>query len=74
MNFFDFQPDATASGGYILVGHDLWVYFVVSAPLTLLLFTIWWKLQAQIESEARGQTVDEVVPKDPEQGVARRNS
>ncbi|THX22319.1 hypothetical protein D6D12_09259 [Aureobasidium pullulans] len=43
MNFFAYDPDA--HGGHITYSHDLWMYFVISIVLTLILFAIWWVWQ-----------------------------
>ncbi|KAG9554580.1 hypothetical protein KCU71_g9460, partial [Aureobasidium melanogenum] len=47
MNFFSYNPDT--HGGHITYSPDLWIYFVVSIPLTVAVLTIWWVWQRREE-------------------------
>lgn len=47
MNFFSYNPDT--HGGHITYSPDLWLYFVVSIPLTIAVLTIWWVWQRREE-------------------------
>ncbi|KAG9515019.1 hypothetical protein KCU93_g9588, partial [Aureobasidium melanogenum] len=47
MNFFSYNPDT--HGGHITYSPDLWLYFVVSIPLTIAVLTIWWLWQRREE-------------------------
>ncbi|KAH0278933.1 hypothetical protein KCU91_g2130, partial [Aureobasidium melanogenum] len=47
MNLFSYNPDT--HGGHITYSPDLWLYFVVSIPLTAAVLTIWWVWQRREE-------------------------
>ncbi|KAG9525612.1 hypothetical protein KCV07_g991, partial [Aureobasidium melanogenum] len=47
MNFFSYNPET--HGGHITYSPDLWIYFVVSIPLTIAVLTIWWVWQRREE-------------------------
>ncbi|THY12279.1 hypothetical protein D6D00_10487, partial [Aureobasidium pullulans] len=40
MNLFAFDPDT--DNGHITYSSDLWIYFVISIPLTIFVLSVWW--------------------------------
>jgi H+/Cl- antiporter ClcA len=52
MTFFDFNVDDGSSGGTgAAVSQYLWVYFVVTIPLTMLIVGSWWWLDKRRERQ-----------------------
>ncbi|KAI4722472.1 hypothetical protein E4T48_01305, partial [Aureobasidium sp. EXF-10727] len=47
MNLFAYNPET--NGGHISSSPDLWIYFVISIPLTAAVLTLWWVWQRREE-------------------------
>ncbi|KAH0368920.1 hypothetical protein KCU65_g3769, partial [Aureobasidium melanogenum] len=58
MNLFSYNPDT--HGGHITYSPDLWLYFVVSIPLTAAVLTIYWAWQKR---EERTENLESVIEK-----------
>ncbi|KAG9554635.1 hypothetical protein KCU71_g8829, partial [Aureobasidium melanogenum] len=61
MNFFSYNPDT--HGGHISYSPDLWLYFVVSIPLTVAVLTIWWVWQRRKEMAENLENLTEKAAK-----------
>ncbi|KAH0008715.1 hypothetical protein KCU78_g11097, partial [Aureobasidium melanogenum] len=61
MNFFSYNPDT--HGGHITYSPDLWLYFVVSIPLTIAVLTIWWVWQRREEMAEKSENTTEKAVK-----------
>ncbi|RYO74422.1 hypothetical protein DL764_010825 [Monosporascus ibericus] len=74
MTFFDFNvgpqwgPDADTSGQGAEVSQELWIYFAVTIPLTLLIVGSWWYLDRRREKQYAAED------KDVELGIERLES
>lgn len=56
MNLFSYDPDA--HGGQLMYSQDLWIYFIVSVPLTGAILGFWWVWQHRYEQKLNGNGSD----------------
>jgi hypothetical protein len=61
----EYGPDADTSGEGAQVSQELWIYFVVTIPLTLAIVGSWWYLDHRREKQYR------IEDEDVEKGIDR---